>query len=353
MDLFVLGEDFQPIAVVDDFQSLIWAKRYYDFGDCEVYIRASTDYINLFRNGRYLMRNDDDMICRIVKTELNTDAEEGDFIIVTGWDCRYILSQRIVWFQTNFNGTVEDYIRRLVNDNIVNPSTSYRRIPNFILGPRLGLTDRIEQQVTYEPLDEKIIEICKAYGYGTRVTFNEDNQFVFEVYTGTDRSYEQDVNDYVVFSREFDNIVSSKYIDDRSNFKNAVLVAGEGEGVNRQRYSYGTASGVDRYETFVDADNLSSEVEEGETINYTEMMRAKAIEALGEYGTVVSFEGEVEPNYSYKYGTDYGLGDIVQVENDYQIYASARITEVLETFDENGYSVIPTFQYQEVNNNDD
>lgn len=352
MDLYVMDTDFQAIAVVDDFQSLIWAKRYYDFGDCELYIRASEEYVKLFRNGRFLMRNDDDMVCRIVKVELTTDTEEGDFITVTASDCRSILSQRIVWFQTNFNGTVEDYIRRLVNDNIVNPSVSYRKVPNFILGQRLGLTDTIEQQVTYDPLDEKVIEICKAYGYGTRVRFDDSNRFVFEVYTGTDRSYGQDSNDHVLFSRDFDNIISSQYIDDRTDFRNAVLVAGEGEGVDRQRYSYGTSSGFDRYELFVDADNLSSNVEEGETIDYTEAMRAKGIEALGEHLIVQSFEGEVEANYSYKYGIDYELGDIVQVENDYRISASARITEVIETFDENGYSVIPTFQYQEVATDD-
>ncbi len=62
---------------------------------------------------------------------------------------------------------------------------------------------------------------------------------------------------------------------------------------------------------------------------------------------MTSFDGEVEPNYSYRYGVDYGLGDRVQVSNAYGITSSAQITEVIETFDTNGYSVMPKFEYSE------
>lgn len=350
MDLYLLDNKFQVVAVIDDYESLIWAKRYFEFGDCELYVGATSEYLSIIKKGCYLMRNDDDMICRIKSIELDTDAEEGNHLIIVGHDCRSILSQRVIWFQTNVRKiTVEKYIRKLVSENVVDPTIDERKVDNFTLGDEVGLTDEIkEQQVTYKPLDEKIIELCKAYGYGTRVSFNDDNEFVFEVYKGLDRSYNQDENDHVVFSSEFDNIISSKYISDDTGLRNVALVAGEGEGSERKRYSYGKAEGLNRYELFVDANDLSSNVEEGETIDYTEAMKARAIEALAEYGTVESFEGEVEPNYSYKYGTDYNLGDIVQVKNDYGVEASARITEVIETFDNNGYSVVPTFQYQEV-----
>lgn len=349
MDLYVLDESYNKIAIIDDYDSLIWAKRYYDFGDCELYVNARTEYLDTLKKGHFLMRSDDDMVCRIDTIELDTNQEEGDYLIIPGKDCRSILAQRIVWFQTNFSGTVENYIRRLITDNIVSPSVDYRKIDNFILGNSIGLTDTITEQVTFKPLDEKIIELCKTYQYGSSVTLDSNNRFVFNLYKGIDRSYSQTVNDYVVFSPEFDNIISSKYVTDSSNIKNAVLVAGEGEGVERTRYSMGTSSGLDRYELFVDAKDLSSKTEEGETIDYAQALRSRGLEALAEYGAVESFEGEVEPNYSYKYGVDYNLGDIVQIINEYGISSSARITEVIETFDSNGYSVIPTFQYQELN----
>lgn len=352
MDVYVLDADFNQIAIIDDFKSLIWAKRYSKFGDCEIYVRACDKHLQSLQKGYYLIRNDDDMICRIMALELDTSTEEGDYLIVTGVDCRSILNQRVVWDQTNYSGTVENYIRKLVTDNIINPSVASRRIDNFILGDAVGLTERITEQVTYAPLGDKVMELCNAYKYGSRVRLDENNRLVFEVYAGVDRSYQQEGNDYVVFSPEFDNIISSKYITDSSKIKNVAVVAGEGEGINRRRVTYGTSSGWNRYELYVDARDVSSQVEEGETIDYDAMLTARGIEALAEYGTTISYEGTVEPNYSYKYGIDYKLGDIVQVMNEYGISSSARVTEVIESFNEDGYSVIPTFEYQEVAVND-
>ena len=346
MELYVLDNTFNPIAIIDDYRSLIWAKRYSQFGDCELYVRACEEYSQILQKGYYLLRNDDDMICRIESVELDTSTEEGDFHIAVGKDCRCILNQRVIWQQTNFSGTVENYIRHLVTENIINPAKETRKIDNFILGTFAGLPDRIEEQVTYTQLGEKIIELCIAYQYGSRLRMDDINRLVFEVYKGEDRSYNQDVNDHVVFSPDYDNVISSKYITDNSNIKNVALVAGEGEGVDRKRLVCGNAEGLDRYELYVDARDVSSTTEEDETIDYAETLKARGIEALAEHGTTVSFEGEVEPNYSYKYGEDYFLGDIVQVVNIYGISASARITEVIETFDENGYSIIPTFEYQ-------
>lgn len=347
MDLYVLDDNFEQIAIIDDYKSLIWAKRYAKFGDCEIYVRACEEYFDILRKGHYLLRNDDDMLCRINRLQLDTNEDEGNFIICVGADIRSVLDQRVVWQQTNFTGTVEDYIRKLVTDNIISPSDSARMIDNMVLGDAVGLPATISEQVTYSPLGEKVIELCTAYGYGTRLRLDMDNRLVFEVYAGEDRSYEQDVNDHVVFSPQFENIISSVYVTDSSNVKNVAIIAGEGEGVERRRFVHGTSSGMDRYELYVDARDVSSQVEEGVTIDYDALLQARGIEALAEYGTVESFEGAVESDYSYKYGTDYHLGDIVQVVNEYGISSNARITEVIETFDENGHSIIPTFEYQE------
>ena len=348
MDLYVLNSDFEQIALIDDYRSLIWAKRYYQFGDCEVYIRACAEYFDILRKGHFMLRNDDDMICRIEKVELDTDAEDGNFLIVTGVDCRNILNQRVIWDQTNFTGTVEKYIHRLIENNLTNPDLPERKFDNFYLGEIKGLPATISEQVTYTALGDKIIELCTAYQYGSRVRIDENNRLIFEVYVGEDRSYNQDKNNFVVFSHEFDNIISSKYITDSTNVKNVAVVAGEGEGIERKRVTFGQSAGRMRYELYVDARDISSTVEEGETIDYNALLIARGIEALAEYGVVESFEGEVEPHYSYKYGIDYHLGDIVQVINEYGISSCVRITEVIETFDQDGYSVIPTFQYQEV-----
>lgn len=345
MELYVLDVNRESIGIIDDYKSLIWAKRYIQFGDCELYVRACEEYFTLLQKGHYLIRDDDDMVCRIEKLELDTNTEDGNYLIVTGTDCRGILNQRIIWEQINYSGTVEDYIRTLIDRNMISSTMPDRNIDFFGLGQAAGLTDTMEEQTTYTSLGEKVIELCNTYQYGSKVELGLDNTFIFSVYKGLNRSYNQDELDHVVFSPEFDNIVSSKFITDSTNIKNVALVAGEGEGVDRKRCVVGSGSGLGRYELYVDARDVSSQVEEGETIDYDAVLSARGEEALAEYGMVESFEGEVEPNYSYKYGVDYCLGDIVQVVNEYGVSSSARITEVIETFDQDGYSIIPTFQY--------
>lgn len=351
MELYVLDPEFNTIGIVDSYTSLIWTKRYFEFGDCEVYIKANAENLNTLKCGHWLVRSDDDMICRIERVQLSTDTEEGNYIVVTGTDARSILAQRIVWTQTNFTGTVENFIRKLITDAIINPTITARRIDNFTLGNAKGFTDTIEQQVTYDALDEKIIEISKAYGYGTRVTFDGTN-FVFDIYKGKDRSYNQDINDYVTFSPDFDNIISSEYVADSSEYKNVALVGGEGEGNARRILALGTASGLNRRELFVDAGSVSSETAEGETIDYDQALKNEGVEALAEHGITQAFDGEVESNLSYIYNRDYYLGDIVQIRNEYGIELPARITEVIESWDSSGYSVIPTFESVEVVSDD-
>ena len=97
IDVFVLNQNLDPLAVIDDYKSLIWANRYAEIGDCELYLAASRANIDLLKIGFYLCRLDDDMVCRIKKVEVTTDAENGDYMTVTGEDTKSYLDQRIVW----------------------------------------------------------------------------------------------------------------------------------------------------------------------------------------------------------------------------------------------------------------
>lgn len=68
-------------------------------------------------------------------------------------------------------------------------------------------------------------------------------------------------------------------------------------------------------------------------------------EKLSEYGTTTTFNGSIEPNVTYTYGADYNLGDLVTVRNEFGISQAARIMEVVQAWDEQGYHVEPKFEY--------
>ncbi|MBR6503064.1 MAG: hypothetical protein IKT42_06435, partial [Clostridia bacterium] len=127
------------------------------------------------------------------------------------------------------------------------------------------------------------------------------------------------------------------------NYKNVALVAGEGEGTARKTASIGTASGLDRYELFVDARDVSSNDGAISANEYTNLLLERGAQNLSETVITESIEGEIEPNYTYVLNRDYFLGDIVDVINDYGVTMSPRIIEVIECTDTNGYTCIPTF----------
>ena len=260
IDLYVLNEDLEIIGIVDCYSSLIWANRYDKDGDCEIYIEANKENVELLKQDYYLIRTDDDnMACKIKYVETDTNAENGDYLTVKGYDVKDKLSQRIVWKQTNINGKAEDCIYNLVDKNFINTEIQDRKFQNkngktkLLLDNKQGFTETMTGQTSHKNIEEKIQEICKKFGWGYKIKVKDEN-FYFSLYKGEDRS------DKVVFSSDFENLQSTKYTSDKTNIKNVALIGGEGEGSKRSKEVAGQGIGSDRYETFVDAKDISKSI---------------------------------------------------------------------------------------------
>lgn len=349
MDIYVLDQSLNLTAVIDDYESVIWTKRYFTYGDFELMVAATPDILNLLQVGTYLVREQDcgvgeyHNVMIISNREIQSDAENGDNLIVTGYCLKSLLARRVIVNQTMLSGTVEACIQQLINENIISPTDSSRAISNFILGTdTLSTSESMRMQITGKNLAEAVSEICATYGYGYDVYISGSN-FVFYLYEGTDRSFDQNTNPHVVFSTEFDNLLSSNYKENRDNYANVAIVAGEGQGTARKKVTVGTATGLNRYELWVDDRNVSSNDGEISDAEYTALLTQGGEEKLSETTVTTSFEGEILDNANYVLGQDYFLGDLVQIENDYGISSAARIIELIESLDENGENVIPTF----------
>lgn len=234
---YLLDKDLNFITPIENYKSMIWTTRYYDSGDFELYTPVTSGVLDLFQEGLYITRDDDFTQAMIIENiQITTDIEEGNYLIVTGKSLKSILDRRIIWKQTTVNGTIEDCIRRLIDENIINPTIFSRKIDKFVLGAKIGMTETMRTQYTGKNLGEVIREICINYGLGYDVLLDlDEKQFIFILFKGADRTYNQNKNTYIVFSNEFENLLSTNYTKNNENFKNAAVVAGEGEGVNRKR----------------------------------------------------------------------------------------------------------------------
>lgn len=349
MDIFVLNQNFETIDIIDNYESLIWTDRYSAYGDFELYLPMQIDLLWTLQKDNYLYINESEHVMIIEDFEITTDSEVGGRLMVTGRSLESILARRIVWGQKTYSGTVQAIIKKMITEAIISPSISARKIDNFIFQETSDESvngESIEVQFTGDNLYEAVTLLCQVVGAGFKITLDENNNFVFSLYSGEDRSYEQDANPYVVFSPSFENIIDSNYIETNSNYRNVTLVAGEGEGSSRKTVTVGSASGLSRREVFTDARDISSTTQDGTltTTQYNKQLTARGNENLSEYVVTTAFEGRAEATRMFRYGEDFFMGDIVQIANEFGMESRAHITEIIRSQSESGLEIYPTFE---------
>lgn len=354
MELYVLDKSFNKLSIVDEYQSLLWIDRYYEPGQFELYLGADSKLLDYLVIGNYLVQRDSEHVMVIEGVRIETSVEEGNHFTITGRSIEAFIGRRIIWRQTDFNNVnLQTAIQRLLNENVINPSISARRIPNFIFQTSSDTritSQRLTAQYTGDNLLEILTEICLDKKVGYKVVLDSSNRFVFSLYFGTDRSYDQTTETYVVFSPNFDNIINSNYYESDVNYKNVTLVAGAGEGLDRLTYTVGTTAGLERRELFTDARDISDKDEDNNDIPisvYNEKLKERGKEklAIEENKKEKTFDGKVDSSQTFVYGEDFYLGDVVQVKNEYGLQGSARVIEyIMSESVDNGLEYYPTFE---------
>jgi hypothetical protein len=353
MDIYVMDGLNGITNILSTYQSVIWNVQYFDQNDFQIITNASEDNLNMLQVGAYLVRDVDisgntyNNVMVISGYQLTFDSENGWMLTITGKGLKSIVGQRIIWSQTNLTGYAEAGIRQIITENIISPSDNKRKIDNFILDDLNGFTDTIEQQLFSENIAEWLVEICKTYNYGWDV-YIKNGKYVFKLYKGTDRTYDQNIVVPVVFSSEFDNLLSSTYDYMTADYKNAALIGGEGEGTSQRTASIGSSTGLSRREAYVDGSSVSSNGEIITVEQYTQLLKEYGQTQLDQTAFTQKFSGNIDPDGLYKINQDYFLGDVVQIENEKGIKAAPRIIEIIYAEDDSGSSVVPTFSEWEV-----
>ena len=343
MNIYIYEQDLSLLDVIDSASSVLWVPRYYDAGDFEIYLPATLKNVGLFIENRYVMQENSDMVGIIERISISTDADSGNYLTVSGRCLKSLLERRIVWGQTNLNGKTELALRKLIEENVINPTNAARKIPGIVLGEINGFEETIKMQVTGANLLDQIIEICKAAGIGWKASYNGSN-IVIDFYKGEDRSHSQSKNPYVVFSPEFDNLSTTETKIDITALKNVALIAGEGEGTARITTTIGSSAGLNRREMYVDARDISSNDGAISSSEYLELLKNRGNEKMAEAHETLSITGETLEGYGFELNKDYFLGDVVTISNEYGIRANSRIIEIIECEDEKGRTLLPTFE---------
>ena len=353
MELKVFNRELNLIGIIDSFSSLIWNRKYNSLGEFQLNILFSED-INSLLQLENIIYKDNGEAGFIVSKEIKIDDDGTETIEIKGKFIIGYLERRIIWDCEEINSDVVSAVSQLINNNCIN-CRKERKIHNLIIEENKEIEIPLLKQVSYDNLLQTLYSIAQSNELGLKVDFDIFNKkLIFKIYKGTDRSINQSIVAPIIFSREFENVLNQNYIESNSNYKNVALVGGAGEGIERRLISIGEERGLDRYEVFVDARDISDtrqiETEEGvaqeiiPTEEYNELLKTRGNEKLAEHYQIRTFESIINTNSNVEYKKDYDLGDIVTFfDKKWQISIDTRITEVCETYDNKGMIVDITF----------
>lgn len=354
MDIYVADEKMTTVAVIDYCKSVIWHSKYCGAGDFELMIPmmpAGAYLLETIKEGYFFYRKDSKTVMMAQKIELKTSVESGDYLLISGASAECLIGRRIIWQQTNLSGKVCDCVKRLMNENLIDPADARRRIDIIKMGQGVSVETTMQKQVTGDNLSDSVEEILSTYGLGYCLEYKvigKPGAMQFKILQGADRSVgNKQGNPAVRFSPEFDNVLASDFAEDYTALKNVALVAGEGEGTARRSVTVGEGSGLARRELYVDSRNTSSNDGEISDADYNSMLQQEGVDALSQTQVTRTFAGEIEPDVNYHYGTDYFIGDIITVQNEYNIGFRARIAEIVENDDSDGYAMVVVLEYTE------
>lgn len=385
--LYVLDSSYNVKMMLDTFTDLLWTERYCGYGEFEITTQLDQRIVDTCHVNDYVTIKESDVIMVIDTIAITNDSVDGSIIKISGRSLETILDRRIIIDEKigTIDGQgnpspigVQEVIQIILNNNLINPSESRRRIAGFSM--KLSSDSKITRLVT-ESFQErgsivydKILKLCQDNNLGFRVNGVNEGAFQFELYFGVDRSRSQSSVPVVVFSDSYENLPHSEYLNTEQEYRNVIYIDWNYKYnwifVNHDEdnktsvetfeqrgsevsviYKNEAVSGLFRRETYM---NDGTEYDVGSIVYPTlpppdfsgaeKQVASKGKENLASFKAGTYFEGDVEPNRQFIYGRDYFLGDIVQLEGQYGLNARCRITEIMRSHSASGASMVPTFE---------
>lgn len=358
MDLYLLDDQLRRIDIFDDYISVIWTERFNDVGDLT--LKTNNTYRNRqnFTNGAQLAINESRRIMVIDSVEKGWDDQGNNVLNITGKSIEQITDDRpaqaaIAGTGTSntgwaITGTPADVCRTIFTDICVNGQLSSQDIiPFYTAGnpyPADGIaepTDQITTNLTTDTVLSAIKTICQQYDLGFRLVRGLDtSQLFFNIYAGNDRTSAQKIFPAVIFSRTFGSITGITQLQSQVGFKNCAYVYSANGATTV--YAPGTdssVSGFDRHVLMVQAQNVDSTLT-GTAL--TNELAAQGLAALAQNAGSSALDGEVPQITPFKYGRDYEMGDLVEMQDDDGGIEYMRVTEQIFASDNQGDRQYPT-----------
>ncbi|MEF9968778.1 MAG: hypothetical protein RR766_09705, partial [Longicatena sp.] len=184
-------------------------------------------YFNLFQEGEYLFRKGYELaFIEEVKYQRSSTNEYS--IQVSGRFVTSLLNDRVIVGERKFTGTHEAIARQIITENFINPTDVARKISNLSLSSIKSLGETTTLELKNEDVGDELNDFLAEKELSHRIDYDYlTNKLVYSVWKGLDRTEEQTINSWAVFSDDYDNIADIEYSKDTSDYKNFAYVVGK------------------------------------------------------------------------------------------------------------------------------
>lgn len=362
MELFTLNRAYEKQSVVDEFLSVIWTERYYGDSAVEIVTSAAPKMIEKLFPGTFLGLTGSDEIMILETFDIENGQLKVQGISLLPWlNNRFIRTSAAhedrYWSLTGIPGWI---LWQIVYNMCCDGSpyldgTNPTGIPNpdRLIIPGLDLksydqtnSNEITVGVPYGPVYNALKDLATTYGLGMQITLESD-KLLFRNYKGLDRSSRQGINPIVRFSSEMDSLANIKELQSIAALKTlAYAFAPQNPGGLATTAGTSTLSetstGFDLRALLVFAEDITTDMVGGDAAKLLEILNTRAKIALAENSFVKTADGEIVPTGQFKYGRDYNLGDLIEVEGNTGVITISQVTEYIRSQDSAGEKAYPS-----------
>ncbi|QZE10596.1 minor tail protein [Streptomyces phage Bilo] len=354
MEAYVLDALLRRVAVIDQFESLIWTERFYAYGDFQMDIESTPATRTLLSLGTLLAMNESYRVMMVETVEDETNSDGRRMLSVKGRSIEAILLDRVAKESTSdlttspkwtITDEPADVARKIFHDicvtGVLDPADVIPFInegtflpPGTVAEPIDPITIELDPTTVYDAIED----LCTIWSMGFRMLRNFDaSELWFDIYMGSDRTTGQTTLAPVIFTSSLDNLQDIKELKTIDKAKNVAYVYSPAGFL--KVYPVGVdadVAGFERHVLVVNATDITSE-----TTDIPGALLQKGMEELAKNRVSQSLDGEIAQNSQYKYGVHYNLGDIVEMRTDNSTN-NMRVTEQIFVSDQQGERAYPT-----------
>lgn len=362
MEVYILDDQNRRIDVVDQFKSFIWTERFTAYGDFELDIYSTLESRNKFKKGIRLAIKDSYRVMTVETVEDTTDDDEERILKVTGTSLESALQNRVAigaltnttdqpkWtIVGNPKFLVYELYSSICYEGILSDADIIQgvteaddgELPFFPADTNQTLLDDVTYDINPTDLYTAMKTPMDQYLVGFRMVRDPNTSDLYwNVYSGCNRTIHQTQFPAIVFSPNLDNLQNTSELSSISGYKNVAYVISPVS--STVVYGPGTdesTSSFDRRVMVVQASDITADMTPEAALA---AMQQLGVQALADNRQIGAFDGEISQYSTYRYGTDYNVGDMVSLENIDGVVNDMQVTEQIFVSDGSGDRSYPT-----------